>query len=48
VVEIEGFDAQVCGGTHMHSTREVGRFFIFRMDNKGKNNKRFYVQLGSA
>jgi misacylated tRNA(Ala) deacylase len=48
VVEIEGFDAQACGGTHMHSTQEVGRFSIFRMDNKGKNNKRFYVRLGSA
>jgi len=45
VVEIEGFDSQACGGTHMHNTREVGRFSIFRMDNKGKNNKRFYVRL---
>jgi misacylated tRNA(Ala) deacylase len=45
VVEIGGFDAQACGGTHMHNTNEVGRFSIFRMDNKGKNNKRFYVRL---
>lgn len=45
VVEIEGFDAQACGGTHMHNTRDVGRFTIFRTDNKGKNNKRFYVRL---
>jgi misacylated tRNA(Ala) deacylase len=45
VVEIEGFDAQACGGTHMHNTAEVGKFSIFRMDNKGKNNKRFYVKL---
>jgi misacylated tRNA(Ala) deacylase len=45
VVEIEGFDAQACGGTHMHNTGEVGRFSIFRTDNKGKNNKRFYVGL---
>lgn len=48
VVEIEGFDAQACGGTHMHSTNEVGKFSIFRMDNKGKNNKRFYVRLDSV
>lgn len=47
VVEIEGFDAQVCGGTHTHNTHEVGRFSIFRTDNKGKNNKRFYVRLES-
>ena len=45
VVEIEGFDAQACGGTHMHNTSEVGRFTIFRTDNKGKNNKRLYVKL---
>jgi misacylated tRNA(Ala) deacylase len=45
VVEIEGFDAQACGGTHVHHTAEVGRFCIFRTDNKGKNNKRFYVRL---
>jgi misacylated tRNA(Ala) deacylase len=45
VVEIEGFDAQACGGTHVHSTLEVGKFSIYRTDNKGKNNKRFYVRL---
>lgn len=45
VVEIEGFDAQACGGTHAHTTAEVGRFSIFRVDNKGKINKRFYVKL---
>jgi misacylated tRNA(Ala) deacylase len=45
VVEIEGFDAQACGGTHVHSTREVGRFSIYRTDNRGRNNKRFYVRL---
>jgi len=45
VVEIEGFDAQACGGTHVHSTREAGRFSIFRTENKGRINKRLYVQL---
>jgi misacylated tRNA(Ala) deacylase len=45
VVTIEGFDAQACGGTHVHSTREVGKFSIYKIDNKGKNNKRFYVRL---
>ena len=48
VVEIEGFDAQACGGTHMHNTSEVGKFSIFRADNKGKNNKRLYVRVESA
>ena len=45
VVEIEGFDAQACGGTHVHSTRELGRFSIFRTENKGKINKRLYLRL---
>ena len=45
VVEIEGFDAQACGGTHVSSTSEVGRFSIFRTENKGKINKRLYVRL---
>lgn len=45
VVEIHGFDAQACGGTHVASTRDVGRFSIFRTDNKGKKNKRLYVKL---
>jgi misacylated tRNA(Ala) deacylase len=45
VVEIEGFDAQACGGTHVHSTVEVGRFSIFRTENKGRINKRLYIRL---
>ena len=46
VVEIEGFDAQACGGTHVHTTSEVGKFSITRTENKGKINKRLYVRLG--
>jgi misacylated tRNA(Ala) deacylase len=45
VVEIQGFDAQACGGTHVSTTSEVGRFSLFRTENKGKINKRFYVRL---
>jgi misacylated tRNA(Ala) deacylase len=45
VVEIRGFDAQACGGTHVHSTAQVGAFSIFRTENKGRNNKRLYVRL---
>jgi misacylated tRNA(Ala) deacylase len=45
VVEIEGFDAQACGGTHVSNTSELGRLFIFRTENKGKINKRLYVRL---
>lgn len=45
VVEIEGFDAQACGGTHVATTAEVGRFSIVRTENKGRINKRLYVKL---
>jgi len=45
VVEIQGFDAQACGGTHVGSTAEVGKFSVFRTENKGKINKRLYVRL---
>jgi misacylated tRNA(Ala) deacylase len=48
VVEIEGFDAQACGGTHVHTTAEVGALSIFRVENKGKNNKRLYLRLDSV
>ena len=45
VVEIQGFDAQACGGTHVVNTSEVGTFSIVRRENKGRINKRLYVRL---
>lgn len=48
VVAIEGFDAQACGGTHVHATGEIGRARVVRFDNKGRDNKRFYFELAPA
>jgi misacylated tRNA(Ala) deacylase len=45
VVEIAGFDAQACGGTHVRSTAEIGSARLVKFDNKGKENKRFYWEL---
>jgi misacylated tRNA(Ala) deacylase len=45
IVELDGFDAQACGGTHVHSTEEIGEARIVKFDNRGKNNKRFYWEL---
>lgn len=45
VVTIAGFDTQACGGTHVHSTTEIGRARLAKIDNKGANNKRFYWTL---
>jgi misacylated tRNA(Ala) deacylase len=45
VVEIVGFEAQACGGTHVRDTASVGRIKIVKVDNKGKQNRRFYLEL---
>ncbi len=45
VVVIEGLDEQACGGTHVHSTTDLGRLEIYKTENKGKINKRLYVRL---
>lgn len=45
IVEIEGFDKQPDGGTHVKSTKEVGHLELIKCENKGKNNRRVYVKL---
>lgn len=45
VVEVEGFEAQACGGTHVRNTTEVGRLTIKKVKSKGRNNRRFFVEL---
>jgi Ser-tRNA(Ala) deacylase AlaX len=45
VVEIEGYDAQADGGTHVANTREVGRLRITRTENKGRVNRRLEIAL---
>lgn len=43
IVEIEGVDAQLDGGTHVKSTSEIGKIKIVKRENKGKNNKRITI-----
>jgi misacylated tRNA(Ala) deacylase len=45
VVEIEGFDAQADGGTHVGRTGEIGRLVITKTENKGKTNRRLEIAL---
>jgi misacylated tRNA(Ala) deacylase len=45
VVEIEGFDAQADGGTHVSTTGECGHLRIVKTENKGKQNKRLEIAL---
>lgn len=45
VVEIEGFDAQADGGTHVANTLEIGQLIVTRTENKGKTNRRLEIAL---
>ncbi|MGH2426852.1 MAG: alanyl-tRNA editing protein [bacterium] len=45
VVEIEGFDAQADGGTHVANTSEIGRLAVTKTENKGKTNRRLEIAL---
>ncbi len=45
VINIEGFDQQPCGGTHLRNIGEVGKIKLIKTDNKGKSNRRVYFSL---
>ena len=45
VVDIVGLDKQADGGTHVHSTGEIGRFEVVKTESKGKGNKRIRVRI---
>lgn len=36
-------DFQPCGGTHVKSTGEIGKVRISKIENKGKQNRRFHI-----
>ncbi len=45
VINIEGFDIQSCGGTHLKNTGEIGKLELVKTQNKGKNNRRIYYSV---
>lgn len=45
VIEIEGFDAQADGGTHVATTAEIGTLRVVKTENKGKINRRLEIAL---
>ena len=45
IVSIGDFDIQADGGTHVKSTKEIGKIEFMKCDNKGKNNRRVYYKL---
>lgn len=44
-IDIVGLDKQADGGTHVKSTKEVGKMTIVKVDNRGKGRKRLYFSL---
>ena len=45
IVDIDGLDVQADGGTHVASTRMVGRMRVVKVENKGKGFRRIRVAL---
>jgi misacylated tRNA(Ala) deacylase len=43
LLEIPGVDLQACGGTHVASTREIGRLAVQRIRSEGRKNKRVTI-----
>jgi misacylated tRNA(Ala) deacylase len=48
VVDIVGLDKQADGGTHVHTTAEVGRVRVVKTESKGKGNKRIRIEIVDA
>ncbi len=45
IVDIVGLDQQADGGTHVASTRQIGRISVVKVESKGKANRRVRVRL---
>ncbi len=45
IVDIVGLDAQADGGTHVASTKQIGRVVVVKVESKGRANRRVRVRL---
>jgi misacylated tRNA(Ala) deacylase len=45
IVDIVGLDVQADGGTHVASTRQIGKVAVVKVESKGKANRRVRVRL---
>src|SRR5215204_5065237 len=45
IVDIEGLDVQADGGTHVGSTAQVGKVQVYKVENKGRQNRRVRIRL---
>lgn len=48
IVDIVGLDTQADGGTHVVSTRQIGRVDVVKVENKGKGFRRLRIRLSEA
>ena len=44
-VKISNVDFQPCGGTHVRSTKEIGKITIGKIENKGRMNRRVNILI---
>ena len=47
IVDIVGLDAQADGGTHVASTKVIGRLQVVKVESKGRQNRRVRVRLAN-
>jgi misacylated tRNA(Ala) deacylase len=45
IVDIVGLDAQADGGTHVASTKQIGRIEVTKVESKGRQNRRVRIRL---
>jgi misacylated tRNA(Ala) deacylase len=45
IVDIVGLDQQADGGTHVASTRQIGKVSVVKVESKGKANRRVRVRI---
>ncbi|MFB4317418.1 alanyl-tRNA editing protein [Actinomadura sp. 21ATH] len=45
IVDIVGLDTQADGGTHVASTRQVGRIAVAKVENKGRGFRRLRIKI---
>jgi misacylated tRNA(Ala) deacylase len=45
IVDITGLDVQADGGTHVASTKQIGRVQVTKVENKGRQNRRVRIKL---
>lgn len=45
IVDIVGLDVQADGGTHVASTKQVGRVSVVKVESKGRANRRVRIRL---